>query len=94
MERLARRGNRRIQHSLPTASRFIIDVLLPEGIGTLMVGKNLLWKQEVNLGKVNHQQLVQIPQARFIDLLSGHRPIGRHWRARARRALHQQSCFA
>jgi putative transposase len=52
------------------ASHYIIELLLQEGIGTLIVGKNLLWKQEVTLGKVNNQQFVQIPHARFIDLLT------------------------
>jgi putative transposase len=70
MERLTTRRNRRVQHTLHTASRFIIDLLLQEGIGTLIVGKNLLWKQEVNMGKVNNQKFVQIPHARFIDLLT------------------------
>ncbi|HEY7127826.1 MAG TPA: transposase [Ktedonobacterales bacterium] len=70
MERLTTRRNWRVQHYLHTASRSVIDVLLQEGIGTLIVGKNLLWKQEVNLGKVNNQHFVQIPHARFIDLLT------------------------
>jgi len=70
MERLTTRRNRRMQQYLHTASRYIIDVLLQEGIGTLMVGKNLLWKQEVNMGRVNNQHFVQIPHARFIDLLT------------------------
>jgi putative transposase len=70
MERLTTRRNRRVQHYLHTASRYIIDVLLQEGIGTLIIGKNPLWKQEVNMGKVNNQKFVQIPHARFIDLLT------------------------
>jgi putative transposase len=70
IERLTTRRNRRVQHYLHTASRYVIDVLLQEGIGTLVVGKNLLWKQEVNMGKVNNQHFVQLPHARFIDLLT------------------------
>jgi IS605 OrfB family transposase len=70
MERLTTRRNRRVQHYLHAASKAIIDLLVQEGIGTLIVGKNFLWKQEVNMGKVNNQKFVQIPHARFIDLLS------------------------
>jgi putative transposase len=70
MERLTTRRNRRVQHYLHTASRFIIDLLLQEGIGTLVIGKNLLWKQEVNMGKVNNQKFVQIPHARFMEMLT------------------------
>jgi IS605 OrfB family transposase len=47
-----------------------IDLLIAEGIGTLVIGKNRLWKQEVEMGKKNNQQFVQIPHARFIDLLT------------------------
>jgi hypothetical protein len=37
-------SNRRIHHALHTASRQIIDLLLQEGIGTLIIGKNNGWK--------------------------------------------------
>ena len=43
---------------------------MSKGIGTLVIGKNPLWKQEVQLGKRNNQQFVQIPHARFIDQLT------------------------
>jgi putative transposase len=54
---------------LHTASRRIIDLLVEEGIGTLIIGKNRSWKQEVEMGKKNNQQFVQIPHARFIEML-------------------------
>jgi len=43
----------------------IIDLLLVEGIGTLVIGKNPNWKQECNIGKRNNQNFVNIPHARF-----------------------------
>src|SRR5215475_6666528 len=61
---------RRVDSALHTASRRIIDLLVSEGIGTLVIGKNPLWKQEANLGKRTNQQFVQIPHARFIDQLT------------------------
>ncbi len=61
---------RRVNASLHTASRRIIDVLVEEGISTLVLGKNPLWKQEVSLGKKNNQQFVQLPHARFLDMLT------------------------
>jgi len=36
----------------------------------LVIGKNPLWKQDVNMGKRNNQQFVNIPHARFIDQLT------------------------
>ena len=50
------------------ASRRIIDLVVEEGIGTLIIGKNSLWKQRVELDKKHNQEFVQIPHARFIDL--------------------------
>ena len=48
----------------------IIELLVSEGIGTLVIGKNLLWKQEIELGRVNNQHFVQIPHARLIEMLT------------------------
>src|SRR5260370_214333 len=70
LERLTTKRTRRINHYLHAASKTIIVLLVAEGIGTLVIGKNLLWKQEVELGRVNNQHFVQIPHARFIDMLS------------------------
>jgi putative transposase len=70
MERITNTRNRRIDHYLHTASKRIIDFLVEEGIGTIIVGKNPLWKQEVNNGRHNNQTFVGIPHARFIDMLT------------------------
>jgi putative transposase len=70
LERMTNQRNRRIDHYLHTASRRIIDLLVEEGIGTLIIGKNPNWKQECQLRKKDKQHFVQIPHARFIDMLS------------------------
>jgi putative transposase len=69
MERLTNRRTRRITHYLHTASKAIIALLVAEGIGTLVVGKNPGWKQEAELGRVNNQHFVGLPHARFIAML-------------------------
>ena len=69
MERLTTKRTRRINHYLHAASKTIIALLVQEGLGTLVLGKNLRWKQEVELGRVNNQHFVQIPHARFIEML-------------------------
>src|SRR2546423_1626109 len=56
--------------SVHTASRRIIDHLVTEGIGAVVVGKNPFWKQEVEMGKKNNQEFVQIPHAKFIEMLT------------------------
>src|SRR5262249_4048110 len=70
LERLSTQRTRRLNHYLHAASKTIIALLVSEGIGTLVIGKNLRWKQEVELGRVNNQHFVQLPHARFIDMLT------------------------
>jgi putative transposase len=70
LDRMTTKRNRRVDSYLHTASRRIIDLLVSEGIGTLVIGKNPLWKQEVQMGKRNTQQFVQLPHARLIDQLT------------------------
>jgi putative transposase len=53
-----------------TASKRIIDLLVKEEIGTLVIGKNDGWKQEVEMGKRTNQNFVYIPHARFISMLT------------------------
>jgi putative transposase len=43
--------------------------LVAEDIGTLVIGKNPLWKQEVHRGRRTNQQFVGIPHARFVEVL-------------------------
>lgn len=47
----------------------MIDSLVSEGIGTLVIGKNPNWKQEANMGKRNNQNVVQMPHARWVEML-------------------------
>jgi putative transposase len=70
LERITTKRTRRIDHYLHTASRRIIDLLVAEGIGTLCIGKNPLWKQEANMGRRNNQNFVSVPHARFIEMLT------------------------
>ncbi len=70
MERLTNKRNRRIDHYMHTASKQIIDLLVKEEIGTLVIGKNDGWKNGIEMGKRNNQNFVQIPHARFIQMLS------------------------
>ena len=70
MERITNTRNRRINHSLHAASRKIVDFLAEQGVGTIIIGKNPLWKQEADMGARNNQNFAQIPHARFIDMLT------------------------
>jgi putative transposase len=69
MKQITNHRNRQINHYLHAASKRMIDFLVQEGVGTIIVGKNPLWKQETGMGRRNNQNFVQIPHARFIDML-------------------------
>ena len=70
MERLTAHRTRQIDHYLHTASRRISNLLVAEGIGTLCIGKNPLWKQQAHLGRRGNQNFVSVPHARFIAMLT------------------------
>ncbi|MBV9689832.1 MAG: transposase [Ktedonobacteraceae bacterium] len=70
MERMTTKRNRRIDQYMHTASKRIVDLLVKEGIGTLVIGKNDGWKQKANMGKQTNQNFVQIPHARLIAMLT------------------------
>ncbi|WP_293059669.1 IS200/IS605 family accessory protein TnpB-related protein [Okeania sp. SIO2B3] len=55
---------------LRIASRLIIDTLINQKIGTLIIGHNEEWKQKINLGKRNNQNFVCVPYNKLIEMLS------------------------
>ena len=61
------------------AARFLVNYCLTHGIGNIVFGWNEGNKQEVNLGKTNNQNFVQIPTARLKE--------------RVKRGLYQASVF-
>jgi putative transposase len=69
LDAITDKRNRQVNAYLHLASRRIIDLLCGYGIGTLVIGKNDGWKQNVNLGKRTNQNFVHIPHARFIEML-------------------------
>ena len=69
IKKLTAKRNNRVDSYLHQASRWIIDYLDYRGIGKLIIGKNPLWKQEINNGKRNNQSFVSIPHSRFVEML-------------------------
>lgn len=67
IKKLTFKRDKKINNYLHNASRFIIDLCIENDIGTIVIGKNGQWKQEINLGKVNNQKFVYIPHSRFIE---------------------------
>src|SRR5260370_468530 len=70
MEQVTNTRTRQVTRYLHAASKRMIDFLVKEGVGTIIVGKNPLWKQEAGMAKRNNQNFVSIPHARFIEMLT------------------------
>ena len=67
---LTDKRNRKIKHYLHWASRYILDRMVSERLGTLIIGHTVGWKQEVNIGAVNNQNFAAIPHSTFIHMLT------------------------
>ncbi|MGD1715378.1 IS200/IS605 family accessory protein TnpB-related protein [Dapis sp. BLCC M172] len=70
MRKLASKREFKINDYLHKASRLIINTLITYKIGTLIIGQNQEWIQEIKLGKKNNQNFVQIPHGKLIEMLS------------------------
>ena len=67
--RLTAKRNRKVKDYLHKASRKVIDLCTEQDVSVLVVGKNKGWKQKANLGRKVNQNFVQLPFARFIQML-------------------------
>jgi len=70
IQALTHQRNCKIDNYLHHASKAVIGHLVEHNIGTLVIGQNPEWKQEINLGSRNNQNFVSIPHARLISQLS------------------------
>ena len=66
---LARKRKNRISDYMHKASAKIINHLVSNDICHLFIGENKGWKQEINIGKKNNQNFVQIPFTKFKQML-------------------------
>ena len=66
---LTNKRNNKVTDYLHKASRLLVNQLVSKNIGTLVIGKNSNMKQDINIGKVNNQNFVQLPIMRFADLM-------------------------
>ncbi|NEO52192.1 MAG: IS200/IS605 family element transposase accessory protein TnpB [Okeania sp. SIO3B5] len=70
LKKLTHKRNCRVENYLHTASKRVIDWCINHEIGTLIIGQNQNWKQEIKLGKKNNQQFVNIPHYKLIEMLT------------------------
>ena len=67
--KLTDKRNNKVTDYLHKASRLLVNQLVSKNIGTLVIGKNPNMKQDINIGRVNNQNFVQLPIMRFADLM-------------------------
>ncbi|GFZ91852.1 hypothetical protein CYANOKiyG1_02310 [Okeania sp. KiyG1] len=60
----------KINDYLHKPSSLIINTLINQKIGTVIIGHNPEWKQKINLGKRNISYFVSVPYNRLIEMLS------------------------
>lgn len=61
--------NNKVNDYLHKSSRLLVNQLVSSGIETLIIGKNPNMKQDINIGKVNNQNFVQIPVMRLAEMM-------------------------
>ena len=70
MSRLTERRNNKVKDYMHKVSNMIIKLALKNGIGTIIVGNNSGWKQQVNMGKRTNQTFVSIPYYQFLQMIT------------------------
>jgi len=53
--------NNRVNYYMNKTARIIINYCIKNDIGSIIVGYNLDWKRDINIGKSNNQKFTQIP---------------------------------
>ena len=69
IKRLTNKRNNKIKDYLHKASHILINQIDSQRVKTLIVGHNKEWKQEINIGRKNNQNFVNIPHSKFISML-------------------------
>ncbi|MHA1916917.1 MAG: transposase [Candidatus Ranarchaeia archaeon] len=63
---LTRKRNNKVKDFFHKTSKKLINHCIEHNIGKVVIGYNLGWKQNINLGKKNNQSFVQVPFLKFI----------------------------
>ena len=51
------------------ASKLIVDLLIQNNVGKIIIGKNKDWKTSSKMSKKNNQNFISIPHAKFIEMI-------------------------
>ena len=70
LERLHKTRHQKLKDIFHKVSRQIVSIAVEENIGTIVIGHNKDWKQEINIGKRNNQSFVSIPHTMLIEMIT------------------------
>ena len=59
-----------IEDKIHKVSRYIVNFCKENNIGSIVIGLNKGWKQNINLGKKTNQKFVEIPFSKLIDKIT------------------------
>lgn len=67
---LTNKRNNKIKDYLHKSSRILVNQLVSNNVSKIVIGHNKEWKQDINIGKRNNQNFVQIPYNQFIQMIT------------------------
>jgi putative transposase len=70
IQKLTFKRNNKINDYLHKSTDYLVKFCLQNELNTLIIGYNELWKQEINIGKRNNQNFVNIPYYKLIQMLT------------------------
>jgi IS605 OrfB family transposase len=70
IENIIRNRNHFVDSYLHQSSRMLVNELLAAGVTEVAIGKSERWKTKINLGKRTNQKFVQVPHAKFVEMLT------------------------
>ena len=70
LDRLWLKRNNKLSYELHKITKFLANYFDERDISTVIIGKNIGWKNGINIGKRNNQNFVNIPYTTFINQLT------------------------
>lgn len=68
--RLTNKRNHKVQDYMHKASHLLANQLVSNHVKTLVIGKNVGQKQDINIGKVNNQNFTCLPLFKFLNMVA------------------------
>ena len=69
LRRLDFKRDNKVKDYFHKLSRMIVNYAKDNCVKTIVIGKNVNWKQGINIGRKNNQKFVQLPHAKLIEMI-------------------------